>query len=105
FARDGIKLETLENYIKDPIANGPKLRNTRLDKFAADVKSMKASAWNRALTYKFSEKAKEIVAACGDGRFGSAPIDWNKLFSNRLYTVYKEIIDARLLPQEDNEAR
>ncbi|GAW07257.1 Nucleoprotein TPR [Lentinula edodes] len=82
FARDGIKLETLENYIKDPIANGPKLRNTRLDKFAADVKSMKASPWNRALTYKFAEKAKEIVAACGDGRFGSAPIDWNKLFSD-----------------------
>ncbi|KAJ3805517.1 hypothetical protein F5876DRAFT_4166, partial [Lentinula aff. lateritia] len=105
FAQDGIKLETLENYIKDPQVNGPKLRNTRIDKFAADVKSMKASPWNRAVAYKFAEKAKEIVANCRDGRFGTAPIDWNKLFNDRLYTVYvyKDIIDARPLPGETKD--
>ncbi|KAJ4497511.1 hypothetical protein C8R41DRAFT_917549 [Lentinula lateritia] len=103
FTQDGIKLETLENYIKDPQVNGPKLRNARINKFAANVKSMKASPWNRAVAYKFAEKAKEIVANCRDGRFGTAPIDWNKLFNDRLYTVYKDIIDARPLPGETKD--
>ncbi|KAJ3876983.1 hypothetical protein F5051DRAFT_330834, partial [Lentinula edodes] len=66
-------------------------------------KSMKASPWNRAVAYKFAEKAKEIVANCRDGRFGKAPIDWNKLFNDRLYTVYKDIIDARPLPGETKD--
>ncbi|KAJ3726403.1 hypothetical protein DFJ43DRAFT_975510, partial [Lentinula guzmanii] len=95
FARDGIPLKTIEDFIKDPHVNAPKLRNTRLDKFAADPKSMKASPWNRALAHRFAEKAAEIAANSNDGRFGPHPIDWDKLFSDRLYRVYKQIIEAR----------
>ncbi|KAJ3964246.1 hypothetical protein EV361DRAFT_812381, partial [Lentinula raphanica] len=82
FARDGIELEKIENFIRDPIGNAPKLRNTRIDKFAADVKSMKASPWNRALVHKFTVKAREIVSNCKDGCFGKDYIEWEKLFSD-----------------------
>ncbi|KAJ3818303.1 hypothetical protein F5880DRAFT_1454666, partial [Lentinula raphanica] len=96
FARDGIELKKIEDFIWDPINNGPKLRNTRIDKFAADVKSMKASPWNRALAHKFALKAREIVANCKDGRFGkkTEKIEWDDLFRDRLYRIYKDIIDA-----------
>ncbi|KAJ3751989.1 hypothetical protein EV360DRAFT_18587, partial [Lentinula raphanica] len=105
FARDGIKLEKIEEFIRDPIRNAPKLRNTRIDKFAADVKSMKASPWNRALAHNFALKAREIVSSCKDNRFGKGVIEWDKLFSDRLGRIYKDIIDARPKPGETNEAR
>ncbi|KAJ3742271.1 hypothetical protein EV360DRAFT_57781, partial [Lentinula raphanica] len=107
FARDGVELKKIEDFIRDPINNGPKLRNTRIDKFAADVKSMKASPWNRALAHKFALKAREIVNNCKDGHFGKKPekIEWDDLFRDRLYRIYKDIIDARPQPGETNDDR
>ncbi|KAJ3898165.1 hypothetical protein F5879DRAFT_812985, partial [Lentinula edodes] len=105
FARDSIPQERLELHIKDPAKYGPKLRNTRIDKFAPDTKAMKKSPWNRALIHHFAAKAEEIVAQCQDTRFGPEAIDWVDLFSDRFYEIYKQIIKARLQPGETHEAR
>ncbi|KAH7874287.1 uncharacterized protein C8R40DRAFT_1012445, partial [Lentinula edodes] len=94
FARDGISQERQELHIRDPVKYGPKLRNTRIDKFAPDTKTMKKSPWNRALIHKFAAKAEEIVMNCKDNRFGPEAIDWVDLFSDRFYDIFKQVIKA-----------
>lgn len=105
FARDGVSVERSELYIKDPIKYAPKLRNTRINKYAADTKAMKKLPWNRGLVHKFAAKAEEIVANCKDGRFGTEAIDWVSLFSDRLYDVFKQVVKAQREPNETHEAR
>ncbi|KAH7871141.1 hypothetical protein F5051DRAFT_341734, partial [Lentinula edodes] len=105
FARDGISQERQELHIKDPVKYGPKLRNTRIDKFAPDTKTMKKSPWNRALIHHFAAKAGEIAAQCKDDRFGPEAIDWVELFSDRFYEIFKLVVKARRQPGETHEAR
>ncbi|KAJ4001087.1 hypothetical protein F5050DRAFT_1561442 [Lentinula boryana] len=105
FARDGVSQDRLELHIKDPIQHGPKLRNTRIDKYAPDTKTMKQTPWNRALVHKFAAKANDIVANCIDKRFGPDTIDWVRLFSDRFYDIFKQVIKARRQPGESHEAR
>ncbi|KAJ4501306.1 hypothetical protein C8R41DRAFT_747882, partial [Lentinula lateritia] len=105
FARDGVSQERQELYIKDPVKYGPKLRNTRIDKLTPDTKTMKKSAWNRALIHKFAAKAQDIVDNCEDNRFGMDAIDWVDLFSDRFYDIFKQVVKARRQPGESHEDR
>ncbi|KIK50924.1 hypothetical protein GYMLUDRAFT_182087 [Collybiopsis luxurians FD-317 M1] len=94
FAKDGIELQTLEDFIKDLARNAPQLKDACIDKFGADVMSLKKSPWNQALIHKCTIRAQELVDVWPDGQFGEEPIDWLKLFNDKFYRIYKAIIDS-----------
>ncbi|KAJ3853048.1 hypothetical protein EV368DRAFT_39727, partial [Lentinula lateritia] len=94
FIRPGVTADQLGAFNKDREANGPKVRNTMIDKNGATTNDLKESSWNRELLLVLVKLAEQIVDECKDARF-PASIDWIGLFSERLYRVYLAVIKGK----------
>ncbi|KAJ4474107.1 hypothetical protein C8J55DRAFT_518936 [Lentinula edodes] len=94
FIRPGVTADRLGAFNKDREANGPKVRNTMIDKNGATTNDLKESSWNQELLLVLVKLAEQIVDGCKDARF-PASIDWIGLFSERLYRVYLAVIKGK----------
>ncbi|KAJ4470290.1 hypothetical protein C8R41DRAFT_777431, partial [Lentinula lateritia] len=94
FIRPGVTADRLRAFEENREANGPKVRNTMIDKNGATTNDLKESSWNQELLLVLVKLAEQIVDECKDARF-PASIDWIGLFSERLYRVYLAVIKGK----------
>ena len=104
FARDGVSEECLKAFRTAPKEHGPKLRNTRLDKFRISTRDLKKSQWNQTLIKLLSDTAKSITSKTNDKKLVKS-IDWHKLFSDRFSTIIRQEIKCRPKEGETHEDR
>jgi len=83
FTRPGVSTARLAQFNDDPRTNGPKVRNTRLEKDGlTTTKMLRQSNWNQALLYLLTQLIGQIVRECPDkSLFGKRwkKIDWKAL--------------------------
>lgn len=103
FARDGVSEERLKAFQTAPEEHGPKLRNTRLDKFGISTRDLKKSHWNQTLIKLLSDTAKSIVSK-NDKKLVKS-IDWHKLFTARFSKIIRHEIKCRPKEGETHEDR
>ncbi|KAJ3840925.1 hypothetical protein F5878DRAFT_498496, partial [Lentinula raphanica] len=97
FVRASVSDDRLAEFVADPSQNGPKVRNTWIDKRATTTKDLAALPWNEQLLLNMTKTATSIVAEAKDKRFGKRTIKWLKLFTERLYRIFLDVVKA--LPQ------
>ncbi|KAK7434696.1 hypothetical protein VKT23_020060 [Stygiomarasmius scandens] len=103
FARDQVDDQRLTNFLADPVAYGPKLRNSRLDKRGTSTQEMlDHNHWNQTLIHNLAEEAAYIYANCPDNRFGEEPEGgWHRLIRVRIQPILKTHLEA--LPRHPGE--
>ncbi|KAJ3872930.1 hypothetical protein F5051DRAFT_338480, partial [Lentinula edodes] len=94
FIHPGVSEERLRAFNENPVANGPKIRNTTIDKNGATTKDLIESLWNQELLLALVKLAEKIVGESKDERFPSS-IDWLGLLSERLYRIYLAVIKSK----------
>ncbi|THU99074.1 hypothetical protein K435DRAFT_584183, partial [Dendrothele bispora CBS 962.96] len=97
FVCDQVDDERLALFHANPETNGPKLRNSYLDKRGSTTKAiLDDSLWNQALMHKLATEAAAIVKACQDDRFGKiSHEDWFAMIRVRIQPILKTDLEAR----------
>ncbi|KAE9383234.1 hypothetical protein BT96DRAFT_844343 [Gymnopus androsaceus JB14] len=100
FARPGVGNKRLEEFCKDPVNAGPKVKNTWLDKNADTAAEMLSLPWNQELIRTLAMVAESIVRESADkNRFGPA-LHWVDLFSDRVHRMCVTEMKARPVESE-----
>lgn len=103
FAKDGAGKDSIQAF-EGGISSGPSLTNARIDKYG-DINLLRKSAWNRQLLALFAQAAQEIASQFSDGRFGTKHFDWDQLFKERIYHIFRDEINGRAKPGEGHNER
>ncbi|KAJ3927088.1 MAG: hypothetical protein NXY57DRAFT_868604, partial [Lentinula lateritia] len=101
FVRPSVLDQRLAEFQTDPQQNGPKVRNTWIDKRASTSRDMARLPWNQQLMSLMAQTAQVIAAGFEDGRFGNDPIDWLMLVYECMYRIFLSVIKSRPKPRGD----
>ncbi|THH26482.1 hypothetical protein EUX98_g7704 [Antrodiella citrinella] len=104
FTRGSVSDERLSAFLEDPDTHGPKLHSSYLHlphpttgSALTPTEAMK-SDWNQALQYNMAKSAEYIVEKCPSGEFGDAEFDFQAMFKDRMFYIFRTICKA--YPQE-----
>ncbi|THU95290.1 hypothetical protein K435DRAFT_798227 [Dendrothele bispora CBS 962.96] len=85
-------------YQQDRRKHGPDVNDACLDTSGNTAHQIRDLPWNQSLIVKLAKKAREEVSLSEDPpRFGleGDVIDWEALFSERIYRIATQVIDSR----------
>lgn len=103
FAKDGADKDSIQRF-EGGVSDGPSLTDARIDKYG-DINLLRKSAWNRQLVALFGQAAQEIASQFSDGRFGTKHFDWDNLFKDRLFQIFRAEVNGRAQPGESHDER
>lgn len=103
FAKDTAKPEEIQRF-EGGVSPGPSLTDARIDKHGENVLMLRRSAWNRQILLLFVDEAQKIASEFLDGRF-EAVFDWEGLFAERMYRIFRNEINGRRKPGESHDDR
>ncbi|THU99861.1 hypothetical protein K435DRAFT_584944, partial [Dendrothele bispora CBS 962.96] len=102
FSRRTVSEERLNRFEQDPLGQGPKRRNTWLDKRGLTPAEIVDNRWNQAVILMLSTEAEYIFAHCTDGRFGYEEPPWSSRIRERLLIVARDILG--FMPKTPDES-